>query len=392
MADNKSKFVPDDVIFEILTWLPPETLIRLKTVCKLWNSTICDSKFISKHRSNFGDSRRNKNNIGRIIIPTTSIRFGSFNIHKTFVLPEHNLRATFENVEFVNDSEGPLSLTIYGSCNGVLCCMSGSNHLMVCNPCIGRSILIPNSPSRCFHFRGDFGIGYDSERNDYKIVNMTEKCLAHVSIAEVFSLKSNSWKEIESPVKEIGLPWRELFIVGMSIYISGFIHWLCTSLNKSKILRFDVANEVFSEMELPMEIDRWRYGVASIAEANGLLSLTVLKKYPDIFEVWTMNEYGVLGSWIRRFEGRVPHHSKIVSIGLTIECKIMMCLLSFRVTSSGFLRQYNNKWNREAKENILLAVVDLKTPNRVYSTRLLDYPYHRMLAFKASLELLDYVA
>ncbi|XP_051150346.1 F-box protein CPR1-like [Andrographis paniculata] len=380
MADNESKFVPDDVIFEILTWLPPETLLRLKTVCKLWNSTICDSKFIRKHRSNFSDPRRNKNNIGRIIKITRLIRFGSFKIYKTFVLPEHNLGATFGNSEFIDDSDGPLQMGIYGSCNGVLCYDLRSTHLMLFNPCIGRSISIPNSSSRRITYPRYFGIGYDSETNDYKIVKMTEK----FSIAEVFSLKSNSWKEIKPPVGVLALD-------GMSIYMSGSIHWLRIprSSKTYRILLFDVANEVFTEMELPMEIDRWCFSVASIAVANGLLSIAVLKRFPDMCEVWTMNEYGVLGSWIRRFERPVPCHKEIQSIQLTVECKIMICWYNFAETRRRrMLRPDSNKWNMEANEATLL-VFDLEKPNGDYSIRLF-YPYD-YAAIEASLELLDYV-
>ncbi|XP_052180944.1 putative F-box protein At3g52320 [Diospyros lotus] len=47
--------LPDEMITEIMSWLPPESLIRFKSVSKKWFSMIQDRRFIEKHmsRSNY---------------------------------------------------------------------------------------------------------------------------------------------------------------------------------------------------------------------------------------------------------------------------------------------------------------------------------------------------
>ncbi|XP_051150350.1 F-box/kelch-repeat protein At3g06240-like [Andrographis paniculata] len=377
-------YLPDDLIFEILSWLPPETLIRLRIVCKLWYSTIGDSKFISKHQSNF---RRSKNNIGRIVIPgRESIRFGFINIHEALASPdEHNLSAIFGNWDAFEGEEEVLRWDIHGFCNGVFCCSKSgvSDHnrrLFVCNPCIRRWISFPdtyNSPDYYVHY----GVGYDSEINDHKIV----KIIGHGRSAQVFSLKLNSWREIEPPA-------RTAMIYGESIYMSGFIHWLCEPYSSRRyvILLFDVVKEVFGEMELAIESDLCSSNVgARIADADGLLSVMTLKTIPDLVcEVWTMNEYG--GVWIHRLRQQPPCHKMLVSIVITIGCKIFMCLSNFipLVFIDGELRYL--------KRNDLigtLIVLDLETPDHIYTwgRRL---PNSGALAYpiEPTLQLLDCVA
>ena len=44
--------VVSDVVIQILLKLPPESLLRFKSVCKSWYALINDPKFVTKHLSN----------------------------------------------------------------------------------------------------------------------------------------------------------------------------------------------------------------------------------------------------------------------------------------------------------------------------------------------------
>ena len=46
-----SASLPDDIIKDILTWLPPKPLIRFKCVRQSWNSKIYVPEFINKQLS-----------------------------------------------------------------------------------------------------------------------------------------------------------------------------------------------------------------------------------------------------------------------------------------------------------------------------------------------------
>ncbi|XP_052168855.1 F-box only protein 8-like [Oryza glaberrima] len=43
------RYIPEDVLFKILSWLPSKSLIRFRSVCKAWHATISSSRFVNAH-------------------------------------------------------------------------------------------------------------------------------------------------------------------------------------------------------------------------------------------------------------------------------------------------------------------------------------------------------
>ncbi|XP_033136709.1 F-box protein At3g17710-like [Brassica rapa] len=43
--------LPWDMEVEILSWLPPRSLVRFRAVCKKWNSLLNDKSFLNQHSS-----------------------------------------------------------------------------------------------------------------------------------------------------------------------------------------------------------------------------------------------------------------------------------------------------------------------------------------------------
>lgn len=41
--------LPCELVEEILCWVPPQSLVRFRTVCKQWNSLFDDKKFVNDH-------------------------------------------------------------------------------------------------------------------------------------------------------------------------------------------------------------------------------------------------------------------------------------------------------------------------------------------------------
>jgi hypothetical protein len=42
-------YLPSDVILSILSWLPPKSVVRFKSVCKEWQAMLSDPGFIYAH-------------------------------------------------------------------------------------------------------------------------------------------------------------------------------------------------------------------------------------------------------------------------------------------------------------------------------------------------------
>ncbi|KAJ6859807.1 hypothetical protein NC651_036189 [Populus alba x Populus x berolinensis] len=48
--------LPEDLITEILSWLPVKALLQFKCVCRSWYAIITSQAFISKHLNNYYDN------------------------------------------------------------------------------------------------------------------------------------------------------------------------------------------------------------------------------------------------------------------------------------------------------------------------------------------------
>lgn len=71
--------LPNDLILEILSWLPPETLSR--AICKSWYTTTFAPKFKQLHKSHYGAIPQN----GRIVIPTLAMPVASHPCHPNWL-------------------------------------------------------------------------------------------------------------------------------------------------------------------------------------------------------------------------------------------------------------------------------------------------------------------
>ena len=112
--------------------------------------------------------------------------------------------------------------------------------------------------------------------------------------AELYSLKSDSWKEISVPEVEI-FPFDSLLFKN---YINGFYYWHAFESDDEVILSFDMANEKFSTLPLPNFGGYLSQYDMKLLDFNGSLGAIF---YPSegtekSFDLWVMN-----GSWTRQF-------------------------------------------------------------------------------------------
>jgi F-box interacting protein len=156
---------------------------------------------------------------------------------------------------------------IIGSCNGLLCiwnsASSGPREIAFWNPCIRKHLILPRPPlfKAIKGFRTDnHGFGFDPFTRDYKYVLIAcfiyPKFRTFHSAVNLFSLESNSWKELPS------IPYilcsREHAV---GFLVPNSIHWVVnpkvvTVLHEWKyqprlILAFNLTSEIFNEVPLP---------------------------------------------------------------------------------------------------------------------------------------------
>ncbi|CAI8610240.1 unnamed protein product [Vicia faba] len=194
------------------------------------------------------------------------------------------------NLDWIFPEYFTVNFPVKGSCRGfILFC--GSLNIYVWNPSTGVHKRIPLSP-----FGSDldaeyfYGFGYDDSTEDYLVVSVHHYNAPPLHL-EYYSLKANTWKQVEGPHFPYILEGQ--YKPG-SLY-KGAIHWLAyhCDLQSHGIVAFDLKERKLSCMPLPPGIFHglWVYGE--------FLSVYAMNEIDDILEIWVMKEYKVNSSWTK---------------------------------------------------------------------------------------------
>ena len=214
-------------------------------------------------------------------------------------IPEFRVPFTFQ----------PQFSRFVGSCNGMLCFAghgSKFNDVYLWNPSIRKFKRLPNNQFPLL----TFGIGYDSQNNDFKVVGISQ-AFANPKPppeAEVFSLSSDSWKRVELGISlRPNLVYCNFIDYLPSPFVSGRLHWMFKFLDDGGgqgrrcadlLLSFDVSSEKFNEVPLPNEGSCFTRCVTSFKGKLALIEYrSGAQPYCTRCSIWVMREYGVIDSW-----------------------------------------------------------------------------------------------
>ena len=193
--------LPDEIVLDILSKLPVKSLLRFRCVCKPWYSSIANPSYISTHLLN----HNNHHHHGYVIhiprhIPVLLPSSLPGSSHSSGQVCTLTCVRTYETISefrvpFTFQSGFPY---VGGSCNGILCFTNytapGSNVVYLWNPSIRKFKRLPNNqfPNMIF------GIGYDSQNNDFKVVGISRTFAKSKLPPEVrvYSLNSDHGKEL----------------------------------------------------------------------------------------------------------------------------------------------------------------------------------------------------
>ncbi|XP_057970857.1 F-box protein CPR1-like [Malania oleifera] len=283
----------EELLIEILSRLPVKSLVRFNSVCRSWKTLIQSPSFVSAHLS-----RSNVNADPPLLVHFYSPHAISLLCNRTLV--------RLENLELPPIRKDS-SLKILGPSNGIYCfyhCDAGE--IVLWNPSMHESRFIQRfkRPREDLWTteRGTVGFGYDPKSQDYKVVRVIPKNEERGSYrAEVYSLRSDSWKRIETH-----LP-RMYLCSTIHTCLKGVCYWLPLYI-ADIVVSFDLNREVFRVIRSPEyenanflrhEICRDYVNLASNEDLSLMIcpydgkSMTV--------DIWTRTEPGGLETWTKRF-------------------------------------------------------------------------------------------
>ncbi|PNX89760.1 F-box/kelch-repeat protein, partial [Trifolium pratense] len=198
-----SAIFPDELMLEIISWLPVKHIIQLRCVNKFFKTLIFDPHFVRMH---LNKSRRNSN----LALPwyrnldkyDEDYRLITLSIPYVLGIQTQNQYAISDPYYRLNDDLNDDSIIIrkiVGSCNGLLCVLSisSSDEHCLCfwNPATrtkSNEFMVFDCDLNC----NMFSFGYDNSSQTYKVVAF---CVEESGCnkVKVFSLGDNSWRDLQ---------------------------------------------------------------------------------------------------------------------------------------------------------------------------------------------------
>ncbi|XP_052876330.1 F-box/kelch-repeat protein At3g23880-like [Gossypium arboreum] len=281
--------LPEALVMEILSKLPVKSLTRFNCVCKYWCSSFQTPHFISKHHHynlensnlNLLLSRRDGN--------TFQLYFSQLSNEKDQnYIVKQNIHLPF----FKNDVP-----SVYGACHGLLCLLDPSkDNAAIWNPSTENDVYFDHA-----------AFGFDSKTDDYKVIRFVSLTFVNseeehphphsMYQVELYSLRSNSWKEIPSP------EYIPTYTTLGNIYVDGICYWKTETgayLDfRGLILSFDMGNEKFSILPIPEFVGSFPEYYVDLLVFNGSLGAIVYpsERIDTSFDLWVTSE----GVWTKQF-------------------------------------------------------------------------------------------
>ncbi|XP_021290687.1 F-box/kelch-repeat protein At3g23880-like [Herrania umbratica] len=286
----------DDLIIGIMARHPPKSILRFRCLSKSWNALLSSSSFIRMHLNHVKESKYN--DLQRLILSSTY--FLQSMSYEAGEKPSYR-------IDFPLDPK--YGIELLGSCNGLLCLGMPRETLILWNPSIKEFKKLPLSCPLDKDVRDTFGFGYDHSTNDYKIIRIV-KSVDRAYLAEapvdIYSLKSNTWKRIQSfrlsriffenslsgtLVNEI-LYWNVIYLPN---HEQGYPYSDITR----RILGFDLTHEIFEVLPPPNDAIEGRHFTLRVIGGCLSLAQNLENLEGDSMEMWKLEKDNMKQSWIK---------------------------------------------------------------------------------------------
>ncbi|KAK9138421.1 hypothetical protein Sjap_009015 [Stephania japonica] len=281
-SDNiDEKYFPEEIFLEILIRLPATSLIRFMLVSKSWHALISDSHFIKLHLNKAVQDDKFVS-----LVPSDIFHL---------IDPEASLALSYP----FNPHGVDLDFCVMGSCNGLLLLVNNRYLMGVWNPTTREFINIPSPVPPIMHCLGDnspfYGLGYDSNTDDYKVVSIMQDRWGVVE-AKIFSTSSCTWTTIKGWYTGNAVSHMPFFNFDDGFdnsegkFVREAIYWL-GELNEEKraLIAFNLEREEFKEIQLPEpSVNRREYHAKLKAWRQNLCLFTRSKSFPHPYEIFVM--------------------------------------------------------------------------------------------------------
>ncbi|CAO2825002.1 unnamed protein product [Amaranthus hypochondriacus] len=282
------EYLPDNLVIEVLSWLPVKALLRFKAVNKSWYAMISSPHFVSKHLQNY---YKNNDDWRGCLLVHHYVSQGELDLVELFVDKTTGVSLANEEMDCM-----PLKgSSICGPCDGIYYLYNDiyCHHRALWNPALNEIRYLPEliykpdlPPQLTYTSYEVYGFGSGVMTGDFKVV-VIKGYRANVPLSVfVYSLSMNSWKYCGDLAKRYNLEDN-----GCYVYVSGCCYWLGScNYTLEVIVSFNMSNDAFKEIHIP---DYAKPSSMCLAIYNDSLAFLSLHDDNKNLEIWTLNK----GCW-----------------------------------------------------------------------------------------------
>ncbi|XP_020218781.1 F-box/kelch-repeat protein At3g23880 [Cajanus cajan] len=319
--------LPQELILEILSWLPVKDLMRFRCLSKTWTTLMFHHAFVKLHLQ-----RSSKNKHVLLSFYQYDNTVGDWNDASVAVAP-CSIHGLLENpTSTINNCIRRFSKTniVIGACNGLVCICGYFDDtddymkywVRLWNP--ATRIMSQDSPHIVL-FASDyenepcylgFGFGCDDSSGNYKVVVILLDVQSHKRETRVLTLGDSSWK------KTLTCPLFPLLNQVVGQLVSGTLNWLALSrfgygpygyewdtvtIDELVIFSYDLKNDTCRFLLMPHGLLEVPPCEPYLGVLKGCLCLSLDYKNTH-FVVWLMREFGIQKSWTQILNVSYDHH------------------------------------------------------------------------------------
>ncbi|XP_074311518.1 F-box protein At3g08750-like isoform X2 [Silene latifolia] len=288
--------LPENLLIEILSWLPVKDVLQYKSVCKSWYAIISSPQFISKHLKN------NRVYDENCLLAQYYVSHAELQLFELLV--DEGLRVLGHEVLYGMPMYGSY---VCGPCDGLYYLyeydFSGRalwnpaiNELKTLPPIIEK----PDPPANTTYAKSEvYGFGVDPKTGDYKVVvikgywSTNDEDVSYPLSVLVYSLKTNTWKYCGDLAREYNLENNKCYV-----FVKGCCFWTESysqdDENSEAIISFDMATDSFQEIHVP---DYQQPASKCLGMFDDSLAFFSVHDDEKNLDVWTLNQ----GIWTKKF-------------------------------------------------------------------------------------------
>lgn len=298
-------WLPKQMSYDILSKCTVKDLLRLRSVCKSWLSLISSHDFIKAHLTiSTNDPHFTRHRLLLITGPYMPSGEPDFYVNNyLFSLSVYSLlddedHSHVDKAIQVYDPPMKYSEFIVGCCHGLVCLTTATIDEPVCvwNPSTRKSRTLPKLDVIKVNPRADteYGFCYDESNDDFKVFAIFGS--SYKLQVSVYSLKSDCWRLIGD------FPFGEVMEGGK--FANGAIHWHVKrsdiQLNNSDsniIVSLDIKTETYQQVLLP----KYEEGASNWTLGTFENNLSLLYKFSTFADFWVKKECVKEEPWMKLF-------------------------------------------------------------------------------------------